>query len=813
MADVNERLRQLEMLELQKMREKAANSGLGPQLMSVPEGFNRGLAKGFGGLVDLATSGINMMLPEQYEIQDPVGGTQSLLRGMESMGIGTTPANRLIGRVSEEVGAAALPFGVAGGMARTASQGGRFFGPVLESFRQAPKATAATELGAASGAGLGAGIAQEIAPGSAGAELTGQVVGGIVNPLSVTRAVGGQAKRLGGAVDRILPGGAERAAAKKLQGLIDDPQGMAQKLRQGDVDTLTPAQETEDLSLLRLQEAFRKSDPDVAQALSNMEQATRKGIAQQADDMARMSGAPRDFIQGRVDDITNQMDDMIKRADARAQNEIASISTRDGVTRETTNRLARAQLDDAYSEAKKLVDGEWAKVDSDEIVPTAGLKESYRNIVSQLSKAEKDDVPEVAKRLINTEFGEQEAVKELQGLRSKLLQEARNARSGDTPNLHKASIADRLADSILDTMDSELSSDQLQVAIKATAQLKDKFSKGVIGDIRKLKKTGGQAAADAQTLETLVRPGPLGGANFDDYMRATNNSPEAKQTVVDYLANRFVTEATNDAGRVVPQAARTFVKNNNEILNRLPQLKAKIQKARRLDDLATVTEKNLLGRKRSLMDKRKSRAALYLGGKVDQEVAKVLNSQNPVANMKELVKITNKDLTGAAKEGLKAQFINQMMDTPNPMAFHEAQRKVSSALFNKDEMARIDKLMDTYRRIDPRTAQGIKFDEEPDMLVDLLSRLVGANLGAQSAAGGQHALLMAGHGSRMVRKLTDKIPGQRTKDILAAAVLDKKKMADLLEKVDSPRKLEKLQGSLNAWTINLLSQDDEGAEE
>jgi hypothetical protein len=140
-------------------------------------GFNRGLAKILP----------YQLLPEGAErfVEERFLGSERPPQGM---------AERIAGRTGQEVGAtaplAALTMGLAP-LAPAVSQAGnavqRGAAALMEGIRSTPGRAAIGELVSATGAGAGAGIAQEIAPGSAGAEMTGQLAGGVA-PLALAAA-------------------------------------------------------------------------------------------------------------------------------------------------------------------------------------------------------------------------------------------------------------------------------------------------------------------------------------------------------------------------------------------------------------------------------------------------------------------------------------------------------------------------------------------------------------------------------------------------------------------------------------------------
>lgn len=142
-------------------------------------GVNEGLASLIGAPVDLMTGAVNL-IPRGINavagtniplIENGFGGSgtvKDVMGGAISDVAPQTGAQRFGRRIGEEVGATVIP---AARLARSAASLPRFVG---------------LETASAVGAGTGAQVAQEIAPGSQGAELVGQLVGGIT-PSMATR--------------------------------------------------------------------------------------------------------------------------------------------------------------------------------------------------------------------------------------------------------------------------------------------------------------------------------------------------------------------------------------------------------------------------------------------------------------------------------------------------------------------------------------------------------------------------------------------------------------------------------------------------
>lgn len=788
---------------------------------SVGGGFNRGLAKVAGLPVDLMTGALNLI--PGIDIQQPVGGSESLQRGLAALRMAPQPGqqlpNEFAGRISEEIGAATVPFGIIGGLARIAKTGGKFGEPILNMFRQQPAINAAAELFSAGGAGLGAALAQELAPGNQQAEVWGQLAGGLLSPGSGLSMIRPAKTGIGKALSPLMPGGAERSAARQLHGIVDDPQAAARALSRPQQSYLTPAQEIGDEGMLQLQEAMMRASPQVDEQVARMRTATQRDIRGQADEMSgSIRGATRDFLKGRVDDISTALDDRVSRAMDRAARRVAELDT--GASPEKINLIAREEIEGAYDAAKAVERSAWEKVPKDVPVNTTEIKSRFSNLIRSLPKAQQGDMPDVARQLMSDGGLEDiDALGEVQGLRSKLLEIARNARAGDTPSFNTARIADELADAALESMSKSQGGDALENALTISRQNAEKFRQGQIGRILGSQRTGAQRISPESTLEAVYKEGPEGAARLDAMLKA---SPELERPVADFMRQRFIMQATDpQTGRVTPQSAARFMARNKPVLDRLPEVRNQLTRAKQAQDIAVNVERTSALRKKNIMDKRKSRAALYLDSPVGQEVRKVLQSKDPVKNIRQLAMQASKDKSGAALKGLKGEFLDEMM-TPRRSGeisgddlqrFFTTNRKTIESLFSPDEIGRIKKIVDTAKRLDSAAKTGRSIDqileESPDAIVDLIARITGANLGSSSViantSGAQ--LVMAGHLSRMMRNITNKIPVSRTRDILSEAVINRDVMRDLLTRV-TPTTQEPLQRRMNAWLVNLAPGED-----
>lgn len=805
---------------------------------SIGGGFNRGLAKVVGMPVDLVTAGLNLI--PGVDIQDPLGGSQQIQRGMARAGLTPPPGEELphpfIGRVAEEVGAAAVPFGGFATAARAGASGGRFLGPVMESFRRTPYRNAVAEGSAAVGAGTGAAIAQEVAPGNETAEMVGQLAGGFASPVALatdaTRKIGESGSLVRG-VDLMLPGGARRSAVRQLREQVGDPEAAARILEQPSVGVpgakLSPAQEIGDPYLLELERALRRDYRDVDLPLQEAGGATQQAIRAEFADLAGPAsrGRPREILDQRLQRIQGQMQARTQQAHARAQERAQALPP--GASRAQLSRIAREEIEDALFDMRAQERRLWEAVPDQVRADLTPLKARYRELLEGLSQAQREDMPAVAARLLGDgreTLGDTDAIRQVQGLRSKLLEVARNARAGDTPNFNTARLADELQEAALDVMSRSDAGPQVQEALAWSRDLNQRFRQGSVGRVLGQERRGGSAVSPEQTLDRMVRQGVEGGVNYDALMRAAD-TPASRGAVADYLRTLFVHAATDARGRVNPGAAHRFLRQHAEVLERIPQVRQQLVQARSAEELATRTESRMLARQRSLTDKRKSRAALYLDAPVGREIRAVLNSKSPAVDMNQLVRQVRQDRSGEALKGLQGQFLDEMMEAATRSGalssrdlddFLQRHGKVllrSVGLFDDDQRNRllmIQKMLGKTSNTGPARQLPELLDERANSTLDYLLRVLGANVGSQTGMGS--ASLVAAHrGSALARAIGNVNPLKRVRNILAEAVLDRDVMRDLLMRTGTKREADALSARMNAWLVNLLPPEDEEAQD
>jgi hypothetical protein len=299
-------------------------------------GTQEGIASMAGFPVDAVTNLINAgggaIAGESFQpIQRPFMGSESIAGMLEPVRRGVpdpqTRSERFARRIGEEAGAGAvmLPAAMAtvpGAMAR-------------------PGALASAEMASAVGAGAGAAAANEIAPGSAMAEITGALLGGVPTGVLSSRLAG-----LGGEDALIRPGiEDQRAWANELYGEVRaDQRVLPQESVEGLVGSLGSRMDAERINP-RLQPGSAAildaisadaARPTRIEDVENLRRLTTRALpATASPDDRRLS----QIMQGQISDYLESLGDPVadKLPEARAAYRRASAA---GDVASATDRAA-----------------------------------------------------------------------------------------------------------------------------------------------------------------------------------------------------------------------------------------------------------------------------------------------------------------------------------------------------------------------------------------------------------------------------------------------------------------------------------------
>ena len=576
---------------------------------------------------------------------------------------------------------AAAPKAVQGGY-NTAQ---KFVRDIFETTVRSPVTAAGVEGMAAFGmAHVGEGAARAL-PDFPAARMYGETVGGLAGPASLYYpSVWATRKVLQGLPSAIkslryhITAGAENRAASRVKRAAREPdEAVAQIGKEHAVEGMTPAQASGDEGLMELENSVL----DMTSQLKGRHTKQIDGVTQLIRNAAKevpggqaSIGVTRDQMTARRQYLEELMEARVQLAQQRANERIAELGPT--VTRERASEIGGEELEGAIAAWRKQERQFWNFPKSVKVDATPA-KGRFRSLWARTPKAQRGDFPEKAMEFLGGKkpiIRDVESVKELQGLRSEMLAEARRARSGDSPNYNRARIAEKIADDLLEVMGATKAptsevGQRLRTAMDFSKSLNDRFTRGAVGKLTGSEKGGGPRTEPGLTLEAKGGfKGPAGRAQYDALMRATeaatnvsSRQPAMQAAVSDYLKDAFQRTAMK-AGQIDQAAAQRFLRDYGEVLGRVPELDQAFKEAITAGRIAGDLLKRQTNLVTNLAKPSVSKAAVFLGKEPGGEIGRVLGSAEPGAVAKEVFKQVRKDPTGEAATGLRSALVEHLLD-------------------------------------------------------------------------------------------------------------------------------------------------------
>lgn len=278
-------------------------------------------------------------------------------------------------------------------------------------------------------------------------------------------------------------------------------------------------------------------------------------------------------------------------------------------------------------------------------------------------------------------------LKEMQGLRSKLLEVSRRAKSEKQWN--KARIADEMADAVLDDINvsAQAADDEsLRYALAATRKFKERFETGTVGKVLGYDRSGAPKIDPEVMLDISVgRSGAKGDVKAAIDVEDIVVTPEAVAATERYLGKSF-TEYTTSKGTQPfdPVKARQWMETNAETLDKFPKMREQLSDAATAQEFANNVAKTMAVRKKAIQNPNISATARALNAPVNQEIDTIMRSKNPVLDMDQAVRRAQKDPSGDAVQGLRAGFIDYILEKSAKGPYNEiGEQAPSGRLVNK----------------------------------------------------------------------------------------------------------------------------------
>lgn len=803
------------------------------------EGVNRGVQDLVSTVVGSPADIFNFGLSQIGLGSDrPFAGSESIRRGLSSVlePIGAErrgtedlpPDVRPAGIAGEVIGGSAIP--VAAPFA--AARGVGPFKAAVKLAQEAPKSFLAAEAFSTAGAAGAGAAAEAVDPGDTVTRVLSEIAGGIISPGALIARTGNKAldqiKKL---AQSFTKEGRENRAAQVIQGIVseggEDVDDIIRLLNKPDVaGRLTAGQKTGSPSLLAIENRLaRQSEEFGGKAVDFAENSSRllRGLV---DDLTK-TGDPKaaqiavklrgtyfdDIITKRIEEASKKAADATKRLGPGTKADLPDISVK-----------TREFLGDALKEARKVETDLWGKIPKDISVKTDGLLGSVDKVRQKLLPSE--NLPTLVQDELTRILDEGTNVGEVLRFRSRLLALGRKAKAQGDFDLKNT--LDTLSDGLLQDLDA-LPGGVADEARAFSRALHENFTSTFAGDALSANvKSADRIAPEILLERAFGSGGTQASTRFRQISTAADFPAGGFGKQVRGEQEKFLRIAAKDTidistGRVDSKKLSKFIDKNESILKRFPGLKK---------DLSTAASAETAFKSAQVSGKELSKALLERisfaeAANIDDPlvfVSKILTGENTRRKFTEIAKIAKRS-GGDAVDGLRSATLQtafaKSTNNQGVFSFKILDRILNKGLSKEDQglisLLRQNKLIEpaTVNRLKVLVNRAIqiedalknqkkldKLQDDPDGLFDLVTRIVGAKIGAQGAAGTSGAsLVAAGAGSKFARRVTQRIPANKVNEVLERAALDSKFMAVLLKKAKTQKQATELQRQINGFLI------------
>ena len=745
---------------------------------------------------------------------------------------------------------------------------GNFLNKIIERSVTKPGRFLAEEGAGLFGAGLAGGVAESYFPGETGVRIGAEVVGGFFNP---TRLVISTSQRATDSVKSVIQSmtraGRESKGAEVLKTIVEgageDPIQLAKALKETSIPGLnvTSAQKTGSDALILLESKLASQSAKFGLEEKKMAEAGLEVIKESIEKL-RGVGTPEALkaaAELRTKYFRTLIASRLQASEAAATTAAARIAPKDSLSRSQLAKEANELLENSMKDVRSAESELWEKVPRTVAGRAENVVIKYNNLRNQLLPEEK--MPAVVEGFVKRmkesrdEFGRMIIPQgttsgELILFRSRTLALAREAAGkGD---LNDARIYGELAESALDDLDNI--GNQIPEFTEArtfSRELNDVFTSTFAGEALRFSSTGGSRIPPELMMRRALGPGAEAGAlRLSQIERAMAFLPQKGLEGPEHfdammrIQNNFIRMAASESidpntGRASATRLTNFLKKNSEILDRFPDIRDDIQKAvtsevglKDMERISTNTSR--------IIEKQTAFGKLGKFENPSDAVNSAITSANPVKELNTMAKLAKRGGPDAV-EGMKASvFDNAIRKSSNEvgdLSFDKLRSKffkpiregqpslseimVKNGVMDQNEVTHLNKLLTEAEKIEKAINRQTGLEElaaEPSGSYDLIVRVVGARAGSSMArvggGAGGHELIAAGAGVRYAKKVMEKIPQNRVRDVLIEAELNPQFGAMLLEKPKSQREAAELGRQIHAYILQAgFTSDDSLPEE
>jgi hypothetical protein len=436
----------------------------------------------------------------------------------------------------------------------------------------------------------------------------------------------------------------------------------------------TLGQSTNDPKLIMMERAKLRANPDAASKNAEVIAANNEALR----NYYQKSFSGKENIDDLVKSLTEKQTGLqknVQTADKMSQTLIENMPVSEpSKTGQSLFEKLGNQASIVKEQAGKLYD----KI-PETTIPIDDMLKEFDNISKPMSRFEKpENIPSVLSR-VTGEFTDETipktmSLKDLQGLRSELLEESSQIMSSATPNRRMASRLTRAAESIDNViLKAETGNEELKQANKFFKKnYAEVFRQGEIGNILR---PGSNREVSKVPLAQI--PGKLFNVKnpdvADQLIKAIGKEDSAS-LMRDHAAYDLFQSATNNEGKLVSSKFRSWLKKNYSLLKKFG-IEGDFDKLKTAQ-IATDMAEN------SLYDFEKSVASKVLNADPEKAIANAIKGNNTGKAAFDLMNMVKNNK--AATNGLKKAFAEHILDTVQTTAKDIANNPtISNAAFNR----------------------------------------------------------------------------------------------------------------------------------
>ena len=763
-----------------------------------------------------------------------------------------------------EIGGGAFPFSAApfAMAARNvtfdiAYPGAKWLNTIIRSAKETPKSMAALEAGAATGSAIASGLAERGAPGRPEIRIPAEIAGGFFNPTSWAIR-GGQLAR--GAIrqgmESVSKDAQSNAAVRILQNMVeksgDDPELLVQALRSESLPgvAMTSGMLSGNPALQGLETALARGSGQFSAARQEMVESSMIALREMADKMAA-TGRPEMLTEAarlRQLYFEHMLNGRLAQASDKVQQAAAKISPDNPRDMAALSQTAHVETRKALTDMRAIEKTLWQSKEIDkgmkvgvnnmadkfdelvsDLLPDMKMPKEIEGFMERLTKG--SAFPRTSEKMIieglpgSAYFRMQTTLGQLIAFRSNALELGREAvaagKFGDARRFRE------MGQAALDDMgEIAVEGTPLYTARTYSNTLHDVMTRTFAGDVLAKGKTGAydvspelllEKAFGAGGTQSWLRMAQLRGAaeggaearaalpeapaykGIPEPKLPAVSMPEAQERFIRLMADKVVDP---QAGRVDPAKLETFLRNNQNLLDDFPKIRADLESA-------GGTEKLL----RRMIDVQKQgrtianrRAAFGRILEVDDPslaIAQAVTSSKPVTRLDAMAKLAKNDgpeaLSGFTSSALR--YASGKATTKDGFSFVRYQHTLEAPLhpggpslidvmlkngaMTKSEVSQFKRIVEEASKIEGALRSGVNLDEivgAPGMIMDYVLKVSGANIGGIFAFSAASPLIAAAAGSTLMRKIFAKVPRMKALEVLEEAAKNPKMMADMLER-------------------------------